>query len=281
MPFIIDIQFEPSKNRLWNKYTGAKAVAGSADYIRAANEVTEIVGKNVAFYLRNRFFDVLKPKGSMDVGASGKAAHNIEIKFHAIDAKGRKAWQLIEGELTPANELMRKGVHGRGVNPQRGWVGSTGTSIKINPVQRKLAQWANQRRIPLYDPHPDSSKQSREPVKYIKSRITTSRRDRPLRPYKKDMPKFFKAIQAIYWAIVMYGTQRKEANWWKKRPQGSGRFDYVAHVVDSSREQILNVAADKATLGTIMFLDRIISGRKFHGQTSTLGSTTREGGILF
>lgn len=178
--------------------------------------LTRDTGFVAAEMVRSKYQELLSPGGSFRIGASGAASRNFEINSSALPGSGRFVWQVIEGGMTPANELIRRGI-------------PAGRSVTI----ARLKIWAAQKGIILVHPD-DVGKTAEENPRMAKVRVIKGypRRSGGVRPHGRTVwggkEVANAALSAIRTVLFRSGTERKEANWWERYPQGQGRFDYPA-----------------------------------------------------
>jgi len=225
-----------------------------AEYL---NKLTTEAGRGIAEVARKRMSDMLKPGHKYNVGASGRASENLEVKL-IKSGGGLVAWAVIEGDKTPANEAIRKGIK-RGQAPSisdlKIWVAEKGITLNTGRNFNKFGVVSSyQRRSKLGKLHT---------VRKYARRVSGGMND-------------YGALYAIQSALYQEGTQRgpnpntgaQGAYWMNLPPKGQGRFDYVVWTV--KQEGYFEREAMKFTGDAVVaYVDYLASGRKsaFVGKT--------------
>lgn len=226
-------------------------------FAKFAEETNLTAGREIAETIVERLRNMLKPGGSQDVGASGKASENFEIR-QGKRFKGSTFNAIEEGTKTDANMLIRTGL-----KPGH-W-----TSLA------KIKTWADMRGIKLV--HPSTLNPQNELNKELLGLAGTESVTRQNRSGSKTTYARSKrgkknvinaALSAIRYAIKVAGTERKAeegrkgANWMTKYPSGEGRFQYFAYLFMFNRNRLEENVADASTYAIEAYITYLAGGGK-------------------
>lgn len=239
-------------------------------YVEVFNNINQGVGIEAANRLKERLSSILSPANKrFNVGASGKSSQNFRIETLSEDT-GRISIAIMEDYdvNSGANYFIQYGINriGRAIQfNKRPFLRKYLKKVpdqRIGNIQHKdyrgekkdapnkmlygIRQWAIVKGIPL--------KWSPKSRTEVGVRYTSPKSKRRIRPYKDDQSKFDHATEKIYWALWWHGTNRKGANWYKLRPAGKGRFDYVREAL-SNTNYLTTVLKNSAFKAVALFVD--------------------------
>lgn len=240
--------------RLTNSFKkGAKADGGQID------EITRQYARVIAEYIQGRVRKVLSPRytlpsGLHPVGASGSASENIRISLEegaqGSGSSGRIVYAVYEGDSTPANELIRKGIP------------------KGDVTIGRLRQWAGEKGLTFSKG--GKGKEGAVKLKKVSgyTRSDGTKVDSYIRGKGGSRSEADRALYAIRALLIKYGTNREPEgeqegpNWLPLYPGGQGRFDYIQEITISDQETLKRMGARAGKEVTRLIMERMSSGRK-------------------
>jgi hypothetical protein len=225
------------------------------------NQMAEKVGKHLAEYARDGMSKYLEPGGTYNIGASGAASKNFELKLIKTTG-GAVSWSVMEGGGTDANRIIREGI-------------PPGTNVTVAVLKR----WVANKGITVmaYEDYtstkPDPTRKKQTAIwKTVSGYLHGNRSGRVsiTRGYARRSGDSgaITGIYAIASAIDKYGSDRPTSNWFERSPypKGEGRFDYVAWFMKKNKgglEREGDAAMQKA--GTI-YVSYLASSQKGRGE---------------
>lgn len=224
-----------------------------------ADILTSNSAKRIAEGARKRLQYWLSKGGPYNIGASGRASENFQVLAGTMQAggkyvTGRISWDVVEGESTPANALIRRGIPAVGFENR--------SSIPI----RDLKRWIAEKGISVVPPDVYSGRKAGQPGD-TGGAVLVRPGGRIKNPYARSLPfrkrKTEEALYAIRTVLAKYGTFRIGSNWWTMSPypKRQGRFDYPAYLLKFS--EVFWSEARQASRDIAGFIvDYITSGRK-------------------
>jgi len=196
-----------------------------------ANNITRGYAINAANAARQRMSEMLSPGHKYKVGASGAAAENITIETPKEVRGEQFVVNVIEGDKTIANSLIRKGMR-PGSMPPAG-------------VLRKWAQDKGIGNLMDHFGHKYVSVKARSGKHSQRAYIRRARAG-------DGNPGFEAGLKALQWAIFMKGSFRRTSDWNTFTPgaAGRGRFDYVKWTIKQRKyfDDVVDALWDGATL---------------------------------
>jgi len=185
--------------------------------------------------------EMLSPGHKYKVGATGKAAENISVETPKEVRGAQLAVNVVEGNKTLANALIRKGMK-PGSWPPSG-------------VLRKWVQDKGIGNLMTHYGHKYASVRERSGSRAHRAYIRQARKG-------SGNPGFEKGLRSLQWAIFKYGSKRSSSDWNTYTPSeaGRGRFDYVKWTIKQRKyfDDVVDALWDGATL----YADWLSSGRK-------------------
>lgn len=245
----------------WEEFPSKKE---ANEYI---DRLTERAGKSIADSIHRKMSGWLAPGHKYNIGASGAASANFNLVLNK-PAVGRITWEIVEGNATKANQLIREGIpegYKADVRFLKAWVGR-----KIGHVE-----------------HPDTYGMTEDDLVSTgmerKAGRIEYRSGYQYRHRKGSLVKVkeygrraagledavIAAVHAMKNALKSSGSfrppgdGRKGANWYTNSPypKKRGRFDYFAYM--AKQRNVLNsltMAAGSSVASSIV--DYIRTGRK-------------------
>lgn len=185
---------------------------------KLGDDLTKKYAYPVAVEVASIFNQMLRPGGTQNIGVTGKASKNFYIDYTKGDWPGKGTYNVVEGDDTVANKLIREGI-----------------KPHVRQDIRVLRLWAATKGIRLQDQ--DTSEITVKPylqtitAKYKSGKVSKYARSRAGK--KEQANKALYKMRSALWAS---GTDRAPADgrqgaaWFPKFPKGKGRFDYVVYM---------------------------------------------------
>lgn len=215
-------------------------------------QITKDKGEEIALGARDLLTKWLSRKHKFNIGYTDGASRNFIIKF-SKPAVGRSRWEVIEGNQTHTNKLIREGIksgHDASISDLRKWAAvKIGTLYKYG-TKGGVRNPSDVARLTTVSSHKRRTKGGSTTVK---------EHGRSL----KHKSAANSALYAIKTALKKEGTFREGSNWYQKSPmpKGIGRFDYPQYLADRNT-QIARLAQQRSDeIGEVLW-DYLRTGTK-------------------